>query len=123
MTALWVAAGAAAGGALRYAVTSHSRRVPTFPGGTLGIAIVNAVGTLLLAVFTRWHLDGTLPPNGLALLGVGFCGALTTWSSLALDCAEMVLDRRFRASSLNLAANVAAGGAGGVLGWWLAGLA
>jgi fluoride exporter len=121
VTALLVAAGAAVGGIARYAVTSHARRVPSFPGATLGTAVVNVLGCLMLGALTRWHQSGALSSAGLALLGVGFCCAFTTWSAFALDSAELVVDRRIRLALTNLAVTLFVGLAGVAAGWWLAG--
>jgi CrcB protein len=72
---LLVALGAAVGAPLRYvaAVLLDGR----LPRGTI---LVNWVGSLLLGWFTGLALTS----DALALLGTGFCGGLTTFSSFAL---------------------------------------
>lgn len=79
MTLLLVALGAAIGAPLRFAcghlADGH------VPVGTL---LVNTLGCALLGVFSALAVGGDL----LALLGVGFCGALTTWSGLAVQSVE-----------------------------------
>ena len=75
MTALLVALGAAAGAPARLLVT---RRWPG-PRGTL---VVNVAGSLLLGL-----LAGRAPA-AYALLGVGFCGAFTTFASFAVEALE-----------------------------------
>lgn len=82
---LAVAAGGAAGAACRHAVGLLARAYlpPTFPYGTL---FVNVAGSLLLGVLVG--VAGTaarLPPLLFALVGVGFCGAFTTFSTFATD--------------------------------------
>lgn len=76
-TAGLVALGAAAGAPLRYWLW---RRLdaPRRPVGTL---VANTAGSLLLGVLSGLELGGHL----LALLGTGFAGALTTWSTLAVQ--------------------------------------
>jgi CrcB protein len=89
VTWLLVALGAAVGAPLRYAA-GHllDGRLPR------GTILVNWVGSLLLGWFSGVGLGGHL----LALLGVGFCGALTTYSSFAVQ----THDRGPRLGSVNV---------------------
>ena len=89
MTWLLVALGAAVGAPLRYAA-GHllDGRLPR------GTILVNWVGSLLLGWFSGVGPGGHL----LALLGVGFCGALTTYSSFAVQ----THDRGPRLGSVNV---------------------
>lgn len=79
MTALLVALGAAVGAPLRY-VVAHllDGRWPT---GTL---VVNALGSGLFGLFAALSLGDA----GWALLGTGFCGAFTTFSSFAVQAVD-----------------------------------
>lgn len=75
MTALLVALGAAVGAPLRYALTRHDGE---FPGRMLA---VNAAGSGLFGLFAALSVGDV----GWALLGTGFCGAFTSFSSFALQ--------------------------------------
>jgi CrcB protein len=76
VTALLVALGAAVGATARYAV---GRALP----GRRATLLVNVLGSLLLgAVIARSAPGGSVA----ALVGTGFCGAFTTFSSYALQC-------------------------------------
>lgn len=75
MTALLVALGAAVGAPLRYVL---SRRDGLFPVGMLA---VNVVGSGLFGVFAAMSLAGAW----WALLGTGFCGGFTSFSSFAVQ--------------------------------------
>jgi CrcB protein len=84
VTPLLVAVGAAVGATLRFlAAHTIDHRVDggRFPAGTL---LANVVGSTLLGLFSAWGLSGHLP----ALLGVGFCGGLTTYSAFAVRTHE-----------------------------------
>lgn len=82
---LAVAAGGAAGAVCRYVVSLLARaHLPaTFPYGTL---MVNTAGSLLLGILVGLGAAATkLPPLMFALVGTGFCGAFTTFSTFATD--------------------------------------
>lgn len=104
MTLLMVALGAAVGAPLRWA-WGHvaDGRLP------LGTMLVNTLGCALLGVFSGMAVGG----DALALLGVGFCGALTTWSGLAVQAVE----RGPRTGGLYLVATVVLGSAACFLGF------
>ena len=89
MTWLLVGLGAAVGAPLRYAA-GHllDGRLPR------GTILVIWLGSLLLGWFSGLGLGGDL----LARLGVGFCGALTTYSSFAVQ----THDRGPRLGSVNV---------------------
>ena len=80
MSALLVVLGALVGAPLRFLVASWLD--DEWPWGTL---LVNVAGSFVLGLCTGWSLDG----EDLALVGVGFCGALTTYSSFAVQTAEL----------------------------------
>ncbi len=78
MTLLLVALGAAVGAPVRYAAGRLLDPSAGVPWGTIG---VNVAGSFLLGLFTGLALG----PHQLALVGVGFCGALTTYSAFAVQ--------------------------------------
>ncbi|MEW2330853.1 fluoride efflux transporter CrcB [Micromonospora chersina] len=80
MTVLLIALGAALGAPLRYLTDRavQARHDSPFPWGTL---TVNVAGSLLLGAVAA----APAPPAVTALVGTGFCGALTTWSTLSYE--------------------------------------
>ena len=106
MTWLLVALGAAVGAPLRY-VAGH------FLDGRLprGTILVNWTGSLLLGWFSGLGLTG----DPLALLGTGFCGGLTTFSSFALQ----THDRGARLGAVNVVLTVVPALALCAVGFWV----
>ncbi|PWU47857.1 fluoride efflux transporter CrcB [Micromonospora sp. S4605] len=115
MTALLVALGAAVGAPLRYLTDRavQARLGSAFPWGTL---TVNVAGSLLLGLLTGLPTD---PAVG-ALVGTGFCGALTTWSTLSYETLRLARGGRQLAALLNVTASLAAGLAAATAGYLLA---
>lgn len=111
MTALLVALGAAVGAPLRYLA---SRAFPG-PRGTL---LVNVAGSLLLGFLVALSADGPV----LAVLGTGFCGALTTYSTFSLDTLHLVEEGEHRKAALNVVGSLALGLAAAYAGLGLAAL-
>lgn len=79
MTVLLVALGAAVGAPLRY--LSGDLLDGRLHWGTL---VVNVVGSAMLGALVGAAVEG----HWLALLGTGFCGGLTTYSSFAVQSVQ-----------------------------------
>lgn len=112
--ALLVALGAAVGAPLRYLV-SHWSRAGLHAVPTVGTIAVNVLGSFVLGLLVGSALDG----RWLALVGVGFCGALTTFSTLALEVWGALSDRRRTEAVLNVALSLALGLGAAWLGYVL----
>jgi len=102
--ALLVALGAAIGAPLRYLV-NHGMRV--WFGGTpaAGTLVVNVAGSFVLGALVGAGAGGA----PLALVGIGFCGALTTFSTLALEVWDAMSDGRRTQAVANVALSLTLG--------------
>jgi CrcB protein len=101
---LLVIAGAAVGAPMRY-LTDRSvqrRHDSLFPWGTF---TVNVVGCLILGLVTGAVTEGAAGSSVRLLLGTGFCGALTTYSTFSYETLRLAE----RGARFFAAANVVAG--------------
>lgn len=115
MTVLLVALGAAIGAPLRYLTDRYvqSRHESRFPWGTL---TVNVAGSALLGFLVGLPVA----PEVAALLGTGFCGALTTYSTFGYETLGLARSgERFHALAYALGSVLAGLGAAS-LGFLLA---
>lgn len=99
---LLVAVGGAAGAVARFLVTKASVTYlgTAFPYSTLA---VNIVGSFILGVIAGMALGRIAVPETVRLLvGVGFCGAFTTFSTFAV---ETLVDRSMEIMVLNVTLN------------------
>lgn len=114
MTALLVAVGAAVGAPLRYHLDRwlQRRTGALLPVGTLA---VNVIGSFVLGVLATATSSG----DTRALLGVGLCGAFTTWSTFGYETVRLAEDGARGLAALNVVATLGLGLPAAALGWWL----
>jgi CrcB protein len=119
VTALLVVAGAAVGAPLRYLTDLFVQRQhdSVFPWGTLS---VNAAGSLILGGAAGAVSAGGGPSWVLPLVGTGFCGALTTFSTFGYETVRLVEDGAVLEAGLNVLASVGIGLIACFGGWSLA---
>lgn len=79
-----VALGAVVGAATRWALIELLGGDGTVPPG---LVVANVVGCLVLAMVVALAPEAPAPRS--AAIGTGFCGALTTFSTLAVDLARL----------------------------------
>jgi fluoride exporter len=105
---LVVAAGGIVGAPARYLLDQAvTRRAgPGWPWGTL---VINLSGSLLLGFLTGLTLAGHLPPAAKALLGTGFCGAYTTYSTFTFETVRLAENGRYLGAAGNVLVSVLAG--------------
>ncbi len=106
MTLLLVALGAAVGAPARYLTDRavQARHDSVFPWGTF---VVNVVGCLILGFLLA---ASTHTGSGLAaLLGTGFCGALTTYSTFGYETVQLARSGARGYAALNAGLSVACG--------------
>jgi fluoride exporter len=120
MTIVLVLIGGAVGAPLRYLTDLfvQSRHDSVFPWGTL---TVNVAGSLVLG-FLAQRVDQAAAPGWLlTLVGTGFCGALTTFSTFSFETVRLVEEGSWWEASANVVVSLVAGVAAVSLGWLAAG--
>ena len=92
--------GSGTGACSRYLIDKYFRSRFSFP---FGILLVNVIGSFILGLVAANSKTDNL------FLIFGFCGALTSWSALALDYERQLHSRKYLKLILNLVANFTLG--------------
>ncbi|MQS13006.1 fluoride efflux transporter CrcB [Streptomyces kaniharaensis] len=108
MNWLLVVAGAVVGAPLRYLTDRavQARHDSVFPWGTF---VVNVFGCLVLGLVTGAVAAGAASPHVQVLLGTGFCGALTTYSTFSYETLRLVETGAGRYAVANVVGSLVAG--------------
>ncbi|WP_010283592.1 fluoride efflux transporter CrcB [Bacillus timonensis] len=99
-----VGVGGAVGAACRYLAgiwigrkTGNSFPFPTF--------FINIMGSLLLGILTGLKITEHIPEWVWLMLGVGFCGAFTTFSTFGYEAIQLFLSGRSKKAYLYIVAS------------------
>jgi len=105
--ATWLAflAGGAVGAPSRYLLDTYLQRRAdgAYPWGTF---VINATGSLALGVLTGLALEHGLNPTAKLVLGTGFCGAFTTFSTFTFETVRLAEAGATNKAFRNVATNV-----------------
>lgn len=116
MTYLLVLLGGAIGAPLRYFLdaTVKARLRGAFPLGTL---LVNVTGCLILGIVAGGLASRGWPSTVQTLIGTGFCGGLTTFSTFSVEAVELLQARRQLTALSYVVASCAAGLVAAAIGY------
>ncbi len=105
--ALVVAVAGAVGAVARFLTDGavQDRRSGSFPFGTF---TVNCTGSFVLGAVTGLAWYHGLGGRAHAVVGVGFCGAFTTWSSITWETVRLAEDGLGRHALVNVLGGLAA---------------
>ena len=120
---VWVGIGGAFGSMVRYGVGRWMGWWIPGVSSMLGTGLVNLLGSFMLGVVVSLCTVSGKPNAWGLLLGVGFCGGLTTFSTLAMELADLMhAKRHWEMLGLGLSSLVL-GIAAFAAGLWLSGKA
>jgi len=117
--ALAVGVAAAAGAVCRYLLDQviQHQHDQSLPWGTF---VINVSGSLLLGLATGLAVHHGLPADPTTVVGVGFAGGYTTWSTYIWESLSLAEGGALGAAALNLAGSLVAGLAAAAAGFALA---
>lgn len=106
MLGLWVVAVGGLGAVGRFVADGLLRTVlgRVFPWATL---IINVSGSFLLGVVTGLAAHHAVSSQALLIIGTGFCGGFTTFSTASFETARLLESRRFGAAAAQALGNLA----------------
>ncbi|MDB5098105.1 MAG: camphor resistance protein CrcB [Cyanobacteria bacterium RYN_339] len=88
-----------------------------FPYGTL---LINLLGCFILGVVNTLVLERGVPDVWRLAVGVGFCGAFTTFSTFGFETLALLREGRYAAAALYVLASNLLGFGCAALGWLVA---
>jgi CrcB protein len=121
MTAIWVALAGSIGAMSRFVLDGHikARRNHTFPWATL---VINVTGSLILGFVSGVLLRHKGFAGIETIIGVGFCGGYTTFSTASFETVRLLERRDYKravgSAVGGLLAAVLAAASGVLIGQW-----
>lgn len=102
---VYLIAGAVAGVLIRYKITGDSLFLGSLP---VSVLIVNIIGSFILGLSSTAATSFGLDQRYTLLIGIGFCGTLTTMSTFALESVNLLSVGKILIGGADIVLNVGA---------------
>lgn len=103
---LLVFVGGGVGSLLRYIAGQLASATGVGSPFPMAILLVNVLASALLGIVVGWAVSRSVGEEAGLLVGVGFCGGLSTFSSFSYDTLALLQNGRTGAALLNIGLNV-----------------
>lgn len=122
MIGIWVALAGGLGAVVRFVVDGWVDALARRSSVPLGTQVINVTGSFLLGLVTGWWMAHTGDPGLRAVLGTGFLGGYTTFSTASVEAARLALSGRGWVAVAHAAGMLVLAVSAAALGLWLGGL-
>lgn len=113
---IWlIGLGGALGASARFMLGNQIMRLSKslFPYSTF---VINITGSFFLGLLINLHNSGTIGELVYSFLGIGFCGAFTTFSTFAYEAAAMMMKKQLTITLFYIICSVLISLAGAYIG-------
>lgn len=121
MIGVLVALAGGVGAVARFVVDALVARLRT--GFPLGTVVINVTGSFLLGLVAGWWSGHGGDPGLRTVLGTGFLGGYTTFSTASVEAARLALAGRGIAAAVHAVGMMTVAVLAAALGWWLGSVA
>jgi CrcB protein len=118
VTLLWLAVAGGVGAVARFVLDGlvRTRASTSFP---LGTVVINITGSFVLGVVTGLALSHVVTDDLRLIVGTGFCGGYTTFSTASFETVRLVERRRTWLALLNAVGTLLGTVGVAAAGFWL----
>jgi CrcB protein len=118
VTLLWLAVAGGVGAVARFVMDGlvRTRASTSFP---LGSVVINITGSFVLGVVTGLALSHVVTDDLRLIVGTGFCGGYTTFSTASFETVRLVERRRTWLALLNAVGTLLGTVGVAAVGFWL----